>query len=86
MDYAGVNPAQYVVSTGGLREAELGLEELSDVLVSSTIFTSATRHTVEFLHQFFFKFFCGRIDKRSQTDLESFHLSATLCRQQKLKG
>ena len=52
MDYSGVNPAEYVVSTGGLREAELELEKLT--LISGTIFTSATGHTVEFLHQLFY--------------------------------
>ena len=35
MDYSGVNPAQYVVSAGGLREAELEVGELSLSLVLS---------------------------------------------------
>lgn len=53
MDYSEVNPAQYVVSTGGLKEAELELGELSPSQVlpgrPGTIFRSATGHTAEFL-------------------------------------
>ena len=43
MDYSGVNPAQYVVSAGGLREAELEVEELSFSLVLSLRLLQDTR-------------------------------------------
>ena len=43
MDYSGVNPAQYVVSAGGLREAELEVGELSFSLVLSLRLLQDTR-------------------------------------------
>ena len=41
--YSGVNPAEYLVSTGGLRGAELELEKLSLSLVLSLHLLQATR-------------------------------------------
>ena len=43
MDYSGVNPAEYVVGTGGLRGAELELEKLPLSLVLSLHLLQATR-------------------------------------------
>lgn len=76
MDYSGLNPAQ--VSTGGMRQAELELENCPCLWYYLHICYS-THGRLSFL-------FCGRIDKRSQFDLKSIHLSATLSRQQQLKG
>jgi hypothetical protein len=81
-----LNPAQYVVSTGGLKEAELELGELSSSQVlAGTIFRSATGHTVKFLYYVFFSSVGALISARSLFSNHSTCL-APLGHQKELKG